>query len=335
MTESHIPDQLDRQLVGALQIYPRATWAQLAPILSSSPSTLARRWEAMRRAGVAWSTALPSIGFGRNGQAAFVEARCASGRREESIAALAAIPEIVSIDTCAGEHDLMLTVVTTTIRMVDRIVNERIVVAPGIIRTRTHFASGIVVEGSDFRLGALTPSQERSVSALRPRHRGDASSRPTPAQDRILAELAGDARLSASEIARRTALSGSHVQRVISQLEVEPWFIPRTDISVIDFGFVAVYLWVRCPVEQLDELVGCTRRSAGMRMLVPIVSRTNLLFSVWLAGLDEVSAFQRRLTSAFPGVEIADIWLQTSNRKRVGVLLDEEGRALDAVVDRP
>lgn len=328
MTESPTRDLLDRQLVNALQVYPRASWAQLARVLASSPSTLARRWDALTRAGVAWSTATAVPRALTGGQLAFVEARSASGRREESVAALAAIPEVTSIDTCAGEHDLILTIATTSIRAVDRLVNERVATAPGITRTRTHFASGIVAEGSAFHLDALTPTQERQLHALRPQTRSDVATEPTPAQARVAAEFLGDARRSASEVARRTGLSASHVQRLIAQLDVAPWFVSRTDISVFDFGFVAVYLWVRCPVEKLNNLMESTRRSPGVRMLVPIISRTNVLFSVWLPSLEEISVFQRKLAKAFPDIEIADIWLQTGTRKRIGVLLDEEGRAL-------
>jgi DNA-binding Lrp family transcriptional regulator len=331
--DSPIIDSLDRQLIDALQVYPRVSWAQLAPILASSPSTLARRWDTMVSRGVAWSAvSVAGLEPDATPQLLFVEARCAKGRREEAIAALSDIPEVISIDACAGDHDLVLTIVAPGIRQADRLVNDHVSVAPGITRTRTDYASGLVVEGSSYRIGGLSASQRSAVTALRPSRSTSPAPAPTAAQTRVMAELAGDARLPASTVARRTGLSTSHVQRLISQLEREPWFFARTDISVFDFGLIAIYLWVRCPVDLVGDVVQFARRSAGLRMLAPIVSRANLLISVWLPGLDQISQFERQLTRAFPAADIVDRSLMTSMRKRVGIRLDSEGRArADAV----
>ena len=185
-----------------------------------------------------------------------------------------------------------------------------------------------MVEGSHYRFGRLTPSQRRQMNALRPAQTSTPSAKPTLTQERIIEALSGDARRSASEIARRTGLSSSHVQRQLLQLEKEPWFLCRTDISPADFGLIAVYLWVQAPVDKIVDIITFTRNSPGTRLLVPIVSRANLLLSLWLPGLEKVAEFEFLLTQAFPTVEIVDRWLQTAMRKRIGVILDENGRAV-------
>lgn len=321
-------DALDRQLIGALQIYPRVSWSQLAPILATPPTTLARRWNAIIARGVAWSTvttALPGTAAIR--QLAFVQARCAGKLREETIAALSTLEEVGSIDTVSGEYDLMLTVATKSIHDVDRLVNDHIIVMPGITRTRTHYVNGIKVDGSNFRIPSLTPAQQASVTALKPLRLEPATLGPTETQDRVIAQLTYDGRRPASEISRRTGLPTSTVNRLINQLMQQPWLYPRTDISMVDFGLIAVYICVRCPVDLVNDVVAFLRYAPGLRTLVTVISRANILFSIWVPDFDQITQFESRLSHAFPAAEITDRWLQTSHRKRIGILLDNDGRA--------
>lgn len=329
MHDSPVTDPLDRQLVAALQIYPRASWVHLAPILVCSASTLSRRWATLVARGVAWSAAaIAPSGTAETGQLAFVEARCAAGQREESITVLTAIPEVIGIDTCAGAHDLVLTISGSSILAIDRLVNDHIAAAPGITRTRTNYASGIMTEGSSYRLRDLSQAQRAAVTALRPAPATPSQIGPTRAQARIAACLAVNARQPAADLARLAGLSISHARRLIGQLDAQPWFRARTDISVFDFGLVAAYLWVECPVEHIDSLARFLQRSPGLRMLVPIISQTNLLLSVWVPGLDQIAEIERRLAHTFPSATITDRWLQTSARKRLGIRLTPEGRAI-------
>lgn len=322
-------DDIDYQLISALQIYPRASWAHLASVLSSTPSTISRRWEKLTSAGLAWTSAtlIASASTPRS-QVAFIEATCASGQRESAIANLSLINEVISIECLAGNRDLMLTVLAKSIGDVDRLVNQHITLISGLIRTRTHYASHIISEGSSYRFGGLSADQRRHMNAIRPVRSLSATANPTPTQERIVEALADNARRSASEIARRSGLSSSHVQRQLLHIEKEPWFLCRTDISPVDFGLIAVYLWVQAPVDKVNNIVTFAHNYPGIRLLASIVSRTNLLISLWVPGLEHVSGFELDLTHALPDVDIVDRWLQTSMRKRIGVVLDENGRAL-------
>lgn len=322
----HEISELDRSLVTALQTYPRAGWAQLAPILHTSASTLSRRWDALTDAGLVWSSALTAVlDRPMSVQAGMVEIRCVTGMRERVITELVAMSDVYSVVACAGAQDLVCMVFAESLYAVDRFVNEHIIVVDGVAQALVNFVSGISVEGSEFRLGSLSDQQIRAVSALRPA-RSSSAAAPNSAQIEIARHLARDARRSAADIARITGHSHAHVQRQIALMQSATWFMPRIDFSVTDFGLTAVYFWLDCPVDEEAKLASFVRRSPGVRLALPIVARSNLLLSVWLPGLDQISDFERDLVKHIPRVTVVDRWPQISARKRLGVPLDSRGR---------
>ena len=58
-TDSLTLDRIDRQILHALQISPRAPFARIASVLDVSEQTVARRFQRMRTHGVVRITALP------------------------------------------------------------------------------------------------------------------------------------------------------------------------------------------------------------------------------------------------------------------------------------
>ena len=319
-------DALDRALVSALQIYPRASWSQLAPVLQTSESTLSRRWDQLTADGVVWTSSgiLPDRPV-LLGQICFIEIRCEMGLRESVIEALSALPNVFGIVVCAGAHDIAITVINDSMLEMDRYVHQYIVPIEGVALALTTYISGFTVEGSMYRLGNLTEQQAKSIAALAPPRR-TITSRPTPAQTEIAFSLGHDVRRPAVEIARETGLSRAHVQRQIAVLQSAPWYLSRIDFSVNDFGLTAVYFWVECSATHMPDLMRFVRRSHGVRVAMPVVSRANVLLAVWLPGLEHISGFEQHLVRSVPAVNVLDRWPQISARKRLGVILDRYGR---------
>ena len=328
-------DWLDRSIVSALQIYPRASWAQLSPVLQTSESTLSRRWDQLIEDGVVWTSSgiLPDRPL-LLGQGCFIEIRCVTGTRESVIHELSKLPNMFSIAICAGAHDLAVMVAGESMLEMDRYIHEHVVTIEGVERALTTYVSGVAVEGSAFRLGDLTEQQSSKLGSLVPPRR-NISTQPTPSQIEIAQSLAADVRRPAAEVARETGLSRAHVQRQIAVLQSAPWYMSRIDFSVNDFGLTAVYFWVECSAVHLPDLMRFVRRSHGVRLAMPVVSRSNVLLSVWLPGLDHISVFEQVLVKSVPAVNVLDRWPQIVARKRLGVLLDQRGRRRSAAGEVP
>src|SRR5262245_46867784 len=96
IVQNHINvDELDRSLVGALQLDPRASWTQLGKQLEVDPATASRRWQRLHDAGVAWVTCYPL--FTQNSVGALVEIDCEAGAALGVASELANDPEALFV----------------------------------------------------------------------------------------------------------------------------------------------------------------------------------------------------------------------------------------------
>ena len=55
-------DTLDLQIINALQIHPRVSWAQLGRILRVDPSTISRRWSVLTKERQVWTSCFEGAG---------------------------------------------------------------------------------------------------------------------------------------------------------------------------------------------------------------------------------------------------------------------------------
>ncbi|WP_449371986.1 Lrp/AsnC family transcriptional regulator [Arthrobacter psychrolactophilus] len=100
---------LDLRIINALQIRPRAPWAQLAPILGANAATLNRRWRELRDAGLVWITSLDQNSWAA---AAVVEISCHSGANQQVAKKMAEAKEVIAVDLTAGGRDIVATIAT-------------------------------------------------------------------------------------------------------------------------------------------------------------------------------------------------------------------------------
>ena len=161
----------DLQLINALQIAPRISWSDAAGILGVHATTLAARWERLRASGAAWSTA-HLMGDPKQMCLALVDVDCEMKLRADVTAALAAIPEVVTVEEAASNRDLMLTVITPTLAQFSDIVVEQLKEIPGLTKYQTALCTRLHSGGYAWRLNVLDKSQHgRAPGAGRARGR--------------------------------------------------------------------------------------------------------------------------------------------------------------------
>ena len=105
---SHMPDQSDRQLIGALSNGARATITELAKQTVMARSTVQLRLARLEDSGVIegygpdLSPALAGYGV-----TAFTTLSIVQGSHDRVVANLAAIPEVLEVHVVTGEGDLL------------------------------------------------------------------------------------------------------------------------------------------------------------------------------------------------------------------------------------
>jgi DNA-binding Lrp family transcriptional regulator len=326
-------DETDLALVHALQLQPRVTWAHLADVLDVDASTLARRWTRLSRAGLAWFSSYPRrtaewSGHGW-GAAAFVEVECLPGRRKPVMDVLARNPAVLNIDATSGRRDLMLTMTAPSIVALDQEVDSAVATIADVRRTRTHYFRSVIREGSTWRLNALSPEQQRAL-ATPSTH--DGSSPPGPRDLGVLRILGPDARTPAVTVAEQLGCSEATAGRWIRRVLDSPFTATRCEVAHNVAGWeVAATLWLDVPQHDLKSVGSAISRLREIRLCVTVSSEANLVAQIWLHRLGHLDQFEMLLATRFPGTRILDRWVTPRFGKRLGHLIDPDGRRTDYV----
>ncbi|MFC5929737.1 Lrp/AsnC family transcriptional regulator [Cryobacterium melibiosiphilum] len=323
-------DELDFQLINALQLHPRASWAQLESVLDSDATTLSRRWARLTGDGLVWSTAYPTTrkewGTGPNVVCAFVEVNCAASRREDVLRELGGLAGVLSVDCTSGARDLMLTLVMTSVAEIDRYVADAVATVGGVQATRTNFISRFFADGSDWRLHVLRDRQVQAILALKGTIH-DAPEVPTAHLMEVLTALGSDIRLAASAIALDTGRSVSSVNRSIRGLMHAGWVQSRIEIAHTAIGFDATtMLWYSVPRAQVEAVGSAISLQPETRMCAGVVGSANLAVTLWLKDLEQLDEVESRVARLFPSALVVDRWLLPRQVKRIGHLIGTDGR---------
>ncbi len=331
MTQNLV-DELDLRIINCLQIRPRATWSVLGRVLDVDPVTIARRWERLEEAGLAWVTCyfgLPSA----DRVMAYLEIEIAGAQVTDVAARLAQHREIVSVHHTTGARSLVASVVGRDPAEVSHYVSESLATLDGIVAIRAEIVTGKYSDAGEWRLRALSPSQQDALQAAYPRRDTPPSTAPVqPDEGRVVRELAANGRLSTSELARRIGISEATARRRLNRLLAEGRATFRCEISQQISGWPQTgILWARAPVGVLD---GVARKLAVLpviRACLTTTGRSNLMLFAWLRDVRELHQFERAVAQAAPEAEVIDRAFCLRSFKRI-LLIDDSGRIADPPV---
>ncbi|MFE2374650.1 Lrp/AsnC family transcriptional regulator [Streptomyces sp. NPDC059398] len=328
MRETVTPSELDLALVNALQLRPRASWSELAPLLGVTAGTLARRWERLSAEGLAWVYAAPGREFSRNRCSAFVLLRCLPGDRSRLMAELSALPEAVTIElTGPGTADLLLDVLAPDLTALSRFLTGKLDRIPGITAVTCLFTTSLYVEGSRWRLRSLDPAQQTALGSPSPA--GETiRTLPLDTVDRaLLGELVRDGRLGLAELAERTDTSPATVRRRLRRLTESSVLTFRCDIASALAGCpVPVSLLGQVPARDIGASHRVLAALPECRLVAAVTGPANIFATLWVHDLGDIQRRETALCARLPTLTVTDRIVGLHTVKRMGHLLDEEGR---------
>ncbi|GIH79859.1 AsnC family transcriptional regulator [Planobispora longispora] len=323
-------DELDLALINALQMAPRAPWSRLAGPLGVDPATLSRRWARLSRSGCAWVTCVAGPSQVEFGAFALVEVGCAPGMREEVAARLAGDPHALSVEITTGNRDLLLTVGAANLTLMSEYALHRLGNLPGITSTRTHLAQRIHREASRWRFDSLSQDQRRDLESRDARRAEPAIS--SAEENEVILALAVDGRQPYAQLAETVGKPESTVRRLAAAALGSGRAVLRCEAAHLLAGWrVTATLWLSVPPVDLDVVADGMANMREVRLSCSIVGEANLLATVWLHGLNELSRFEAQLAARFPAIRILDRTVTLRWVKRMGRLLDAEGRSIGYV----
>lgn len=327
-----ILDEADLVLIHALQIAPRASWAEVARVVGTTATTLAQRWERLRAEGVAWVTAHPSA---REESVAlgFVEVDCEPGRTDEVLAWLCRDPRAVTIDQSARGRDFVVTVMAPDLTSLTGFLLDELARQPGVQRQRTRLATGVHRQGNDWRLDALTPAQQVALEQIgRATRATSVTPLPTGAWPLVEA-LARDGRASAAELARLTGRNPATVRRQLGRVLASGALSFRCEVARETSRWPIHCDWfARVPTAEWDRTLAAIATLPELRMCMTTTGETNMMISVWTRSLADLLRVERLVSEKLPWLNVVESVVNLRTLKRMGWLLGENGRATGEVV---
>ncbi|MFJ1675051.1 Lrp/AsnC family transcriptional regulator [Streptomyces sp. NPDC088251] len=326
--ETVTASELDLALVNALQLRPRASWSELAPLLGVTASTLARRWERLSDAGLAWVYAVPGREFTHSRCTAFVLLRCRPGARSRLIAELSVLPEAATIEvTAPGSADLLLDVLAPDLASLGHFVTETLDRLPGITSVGCLVATSLYVEGSRWRLRSLDPAQlsalGNSVSAAADQIR---TLELDTVERALLDELVHDGRLALAELAERTGTSPATVRRRLRRLTDAGVLAFRCDLAAPLAGHpVPVTLLAHAPARDMGAVHRTLAALTECRLVAGVTGPANVLATLWVHDVADIQRRETALCARLPTLTITDRIVGLRTVKRMGHLLGADG----------
>jgi DNA-binding Lrp family transcriptional regulator len=323
-------DETDSRLLHALQIEPRASWQELAPVVGVDPATLARRWNRLRSEGIAWST-----GYSPAGQMAMLELECEHGQLQAVAEGLRTDREALVVDYSSGSRDLLVLAQADDLASMSQYAVYRLGHVPGIRAVRTHLIIELLTEAVSWRLRSLAPAEIHRIPPPRPPRPRAAKSVPAELEAALLDELARDGRAGVGGIAARTGFGPQRVSDAIATLRAQGRLRFRTDIART-YSDWPVYAWYF--IEAPGKVVEVLRRQITMipevRLAATTASKYNVILAVWLRRLTDVNRLEIALAEAFTGARIADRSVVMRIDKHLGRVIGPDGRALGLAADQ-
>jgi DNA-binding Lrp family transcriptional regulator len=327
----------DLELINALQIAPRISWSDAASILGIHATTLAARWERLKASGAAWTTA-HLMGDPKQMCLALVDVDCEMQLRAEVTAALAAIPEVVTVEEAASNRDLMLTVITPTLAQFSDTIVPRFKEIHGLIKYRTSLCTRLHSGGYAWRLNVLGRSQQAALKALA----GPEASGPAPRSPcaplpqshlELIPFLAQDGRATAADIARALGRNPATVQRQLNRVLASRMLSFRCEIAQKYSGYPVTCQWLaNVPPGQHEAAAAELRTFRNIRLSASTTGRTNFVILMWLQSLADVMNAELALQQRIPGIELVESVVVLSSAKRVGWMLNADSTATGVVV---
>ncbi|QCU77211.1 AsnC family transcriptional regulator [Citricoccus sp. SGAir0253] len=316
----------DLQLVHALQIGPRLPWAVLGEVLGVHPTSLADRWRRLEDSGRAWLTAHP-VGHPDQMALSFHDVQCAPGRRRAVAEAIAAIPDVFTIEECHRDRDLMLTAITPGPTELTRSVYPQLDRVPGLTRYESAFCTRLHGSGGDWQLDALSPEQRAALrSAAGPRHAIARYVAPPPSFGPIVRALGRDARMTATRIAEETGLHPATARRRLQRVLDSRMLSFRCEVSHRAAGYPVICQWfARLPAADHDAAAAALAPLGALRLCASTTGRTNFTFMMWLRSAADIMTVEQAASRQLPTLEIRESVIIAAIAKRVGWRLDPDG----------
>jgi DNA-binding Lrp family transcriptional regulator len=248
-------DVLDRRLVAALQVSPRASWGELGRAVGEHERTVARRLQRLIAQGVVRVTAIYDDLRTGHGRPAHLHVQVRPGAVAQVAKALADRRDTRSVYALTGAADLGCELVSPSREALHRILSAEITSIDGVLQTQTQVVLHTFRTVAEWHAPYLT---DREVAELRPPPPPQGlpdEEGLSPLEQQIAELLATDGRIAFTAVAERLAVSVPTARRRVTSLIERRLLLPRAEVEPALLGLeVEAMLWLKVRPYGLDRV---------------------------------------------------------------------------------
>jgi DNA-binding Lrp family transcriptional regulator len=318
---------LDHLIVKALAANGRGSWATIAQVVGSSPSTVQRRYARLHDLGAIHVVGAVDASATGLGVATMVRVHCGAAAVASVVAALSARPEVRFVSTLTGSADCVAEFVTPRLADLEGVLREMF--SDPAIRTealpvlRTFTVPFDTFPGALDVGGAATADSEPSGNATAPDLAATdgvvpAAAHLSPLERAVVDALIPDGRMPLIDVARAVGRSEAATRRVIDdllssgRLRIGPLLAPgllRIETELM--------LWISVSPEQLGAAARQLAQHPAVHYASATAGRYNLIGQAFLADFAGLYDFTTHVLGALPGVREVDLTIQMTTHKRM------------------
>lgn len=314
-------DEVDRQMVHALQIAPRISRAALGEVVGRSAATVAQRWHRLEAEGLAWLVAYESLGT--HAMMAFVTVECALEQRDQVIESLCADPRVMSVAEGAHASRLHAVIAADGHGALTAHILDRVTRLPGVRDVHARFVARLLAEGATWRLDALDFAQRKRVvehadgQGVNPL-RGNPAQALDPAMRQLMVEFVKNPRVRISHLSESLGRHETTVRRQVSALLSSGAVTVRCEMDFDLSGWRIERSWfLRVPESGIAAVTAVAREYRGLRLAALAIGDANVVITAFSRTLEESVKFEGQLLGSSPGVTVTESVLHLRTWKRM------------------
>ncbi|MEV4183082.1 Lrp/AsnC family transcriptional regulator [Streptosporangium canum] len=314
-----ILDDLDRRLVAALQVAPRATWGEIGGAVGEHERTVARRLQRLMSTGAVRVTAiLDELRCGL-GTPVHLHVRVSPCTAEQVAEALSIRPDTRSVYAVTGAADIGCELVAPSRHLLHEILTAQIPATPGIAQTRTQVVLHTFQTVAEWHAPYLSGEQVARLRATAPTPAGPLPEHLelTGAERDIVGLLAGDGRIGFTAIAERLEVSVPTARRRVASLLERGAVHLRAEVEPALLGLeVEAQLWLSVRAHGLDEVGETLAAHPSVRYCAATSGTHTMIVQVAAAHEAELYRFLTTVVGPLDDVTDVNVTLITRAYKR-------------------
>ncbi|HLU75308.1 MAG TPA: Lrp/AsnC family transcriptional regulator [Nonomuraea sp.] len=310
-------DALDRRLVAALQVNPRASWGEIGRAVGEHERTVARRLQRLMADGVVRVTAIYDDLRTGVGRPAHLHVQVRPGTAARVARALSERSDIRSVYALTGVTDVGCELVSPAREELHDLLSAQISAIDGVVQTQTRVVLHTFRTVAEWHAPLLT---DEAVAALRPP--------PPPAplpdvdglsplEEEIAKLLAADGRIPIAAVAERTGLSLPTARRRVHSLLERRLLLLRAEAEPALLGLaVEAQLWLKVRPNGLDRVGQTLAAHPNVRYCAATTGTHCLIVQVAVAHEAALYRFLSGVVGLLDEVTDIDVTLITKAYKR-------------------